>query len=202
MFAMGGRRPTGPKRPPGETREAVRALRQAGLTPQEIGRKLGISKGTVAYHMRRLDLPPDERFARRYDWTEIRAAYDAGLSLRQCRARFGFTAKSWYDAVARGDIVPRPTATPIEQLFVAGPRRNRHHLKWRLLRAGIKENRCEDCGLTEWRGKPLSMALHHVNGDGTDNRLVNIKFLCPNCHAQTPNYGGRNGHRRGRLSAG
>jgi hypothetical protein len=44
---------------------------------------------------------------------------------------------------------------------------------------------------------PLSMALHHVNGDGSDNRLENIKFLCPNCHAQTSNYGGRNGHRRG-----
>jgi predicted HNH restriction endonuclease len=43
------------------------------------------------------------------------------------------------------------------------------------------------------------MALHHVNGQGNDNRLVNLRFLCPNCHSQTPNYGGRNGHRRSRL---
>jgi hypothetical protein len=82
--------------------------------------------------------------------------------------------------VKRGDIVARPTATPVEELFVAGPRRSRHHLKWRLLREGLKENRCEECGLTEWSGKPLSMALHHVNGDGDDNRLENIRFLCPN----------------------
>jgi predicted HNH restriction endonuclease len=35
------------------------------------------------------------------------------------------------------------------------------------------------------------MELHHVNGDGTDNRLVNLKLLCPNCHSQTANWGGR-----------
>jgi hypothetical protein len=192
----------GPKRPPGVMREAVRSLYEQGFTQREIAARLEVTKSTVAFHVRRLDQPPDERFARRYDWTEIRLAYDGGLSYRQCRARFGFTSKAWYDAVARGDIIPRPTATPIEELFIAGPRRNRHHLKWRLLRAGIKENRCEECGLTEWRGKPINMALHHVNGQGNDNRLVNLRFLCPNCHAQTPNYGGRNGHRRNGGSAG
>jgi predicted HNH restriction endonuclease len=36
------------------------------------------------------------------------------------------------------------------------------------------------------------MALHHINGDGSDNRLENLALLCPNCHAQTPNFSGRN----------
>ena len=40
------------------------------------------------------------------------------------------------------------------------------------------------------------MQLHHVNGDGRDNRLDNLELLCPNCHSQTETYGGRNGHRR------
>jgi 5-methylcytosine-specific restriction endonuclease McrA len=84
---------------------------------------------------------------------------------------------------------------------VAGPKRGRYNLKLRLINAGLKENRCEECGISEWMGSPLSMALHHVNGDGRDNRLENIRFLCPNCHAQTPNYGGRNGHRRRPLVA-
>ena len=48
----------------------------------------------------------------------------------------------------------------------------------------------------EWRGKPLNAQLHHKNGDGADNRLENVAFLCPNCHSQTDTYGGRNGHRR------
>ena len=35
------------------------------------------------------------------------------------------------------------------------------------------------------------MALHHVNGDGSDNRLENLQMLCPNCHSQTENFAGR-----------
>jgi 5-methylcytosine-specific restriction endonuclease McrA len=58
--------------------------------------------------------------------------------------------------------------------------------------AGLKDERCERCGLTDWRGQPLSLALHHVNGDGADNRLENLQLLCPNCHSQTPNFAGRN----------
>jgi 5-methylcytosine-specific restriction endonuclease McrA len=42
------------------------------------------------------------------------------------------------------------------------------------------------------------MQLHHVNGDGLDNRLENLELLCANCHSQTETYGGRNGHRRKR----
>lgn len=52
--------------------------------------------------------------------------------------------------------------------------------------------RCEKCGLDEWRGSPLSLALHHVNGDRHDNRLANLQLLCPNCHSQTDNFAGRN----------
>jgi 5-methylcytosine-specific restriction endonuclease McrA len=72
---------------------------------------------------------------------------------------------------------------------------NRSHLKGRLLGEGLKQNRCEVCGLAEWLGRPLSMALHHVNGDGLDNRLENLQLLCPNCHSQTENFAGR-GRRR------
>lgn len=174
----------------------VGELLRSGHSQAETCRRLGVTKGTVAYHARRLGIPADDKCARRYDWHEVQAAHDAGLSMRECVARFGFCAASWAQAVARGSLVPKPVAMPIETLLVVGRRTNRSHLKSRLLKEGLKENRCEECGITEWRGEPLSMALHHVNGDGIDNRLENIRFVCPNSHAQTPNYGGRNGHRR------
>lgn len=88
---------------------------------------------------------------------------------------------------------------PLEDLLVAGrTTTNRTHLKQRLLKARFKESRCEICGITEWQGKPLSLQLHHINGDGHDNRLENLELLCANCHSQTDTYGGRNGHRRPR----
>lgn len=65
-------------------------------------------------------------------------------------------------------------------------------MKERLLRSGVKTGACEVCGLREWHGRPLSLALHHVNGDGLDNRLENLQLLCPNCHSQTVNFAGRN----------
>ncbi len=105
---------------------------------------------------------------------------------------FGFSTRSWDKAVKRGAVVARPRALPLEQLLTRGRSAGRYNLKLRLIAAGLKENRCETCGIDEWRGKSLSMSLHHVNGDGRDNRLQNLAMQCPNCHSQTPNFGVKN----------
>jgi hypothetical protein len=67
-----------------------------------------------------------------------------------------------------------------------------HKLKLRLIREGIFEHKCYDCGLTSWNGQPIPLELEHRNGNPRDNSLDNLTLLCPNCHALTATYRGRN----------
>lgn len=61
-------------------------------------------------------------------------------------------------------------------------------LKNRVLKAGLLEYKCSSCGISKWKDKPITLQLHHINGDNRDNRIENLTLLCPNCHSQTENY--------------
>lgn len=52
----------------------------------------------------------------------------------------------------------------------------------------LKPYKCEICGITEWLGNPITLQLHHINGNPLDDRLENLQILCPNCHSQTDSY--------------
>jgi 5-methylcytosine-specific restriction endonuclease McrA len=171
------------------TRDRVLELWSESRSQAEISRLLGVTKSTVAFHLRGVR-EPDPRFRRRYDWKAVQAYYDAGHSVNECVAHFGFSKQTWHAAKDRGDIATRPHAMPLEQLLSAP--RCRTHLKKRLLQAGLLQARCQCCGISDWQSRPLSLELHHVNGDGQDNRLENLMLLCPNCHSQTDSWGGRN----------
>lgn len=191
-------------RPRARTREEVSRLLQEGFTRAEISRRLSISKATVSYHARKLGHDTDARCSRRYDWSVVQAYYDEGHSVQDCVDAFGFSTASWYNAAQRGAIVPRPSETPIERLCTTGVERNGVHLRNRLVRANLKDERCERCGVDSWQGAPLGLELHHVNGDRLDNRLENLQLLCPNCHSQTDNFAGRKprpGRPRGQAAA-
>ena len=60
-----------------------------------------------------------------------------------------------------------------------------------MLKEGLKEHKCEICKQTEWLGKPIPLELHHINNVKNDLRIENLQILCPNCHAQTDNYRGK-----------
>ena len=65
-------------------------------------------------------------------------------------------------------------------------------LKLRLLREGIFNTQCSICLLKTWESKPIPLELDHINGDSSDNSLNNLRIICPNCHALTSNYRGKN----------
>lgn len=198
LRAPAQQRPEALEQPPADsvisyvrTREAVADLLAQDVAKCEIARRLGVSKATVSYHARRLGAEVDQRGARRYDWAAIQAYYDAGHSVDECRSAFGFSKQTWHAAKNRGAITTRPSAMPIDALCRKGVPRNRRHIRMRLIAAGLKQERCERCGCREWRGLPIPLELHHVNGDRDDNRLENLELLCPNCHALTENHSGR-----------
>lgn len=66
-------------------------------------------------------------------------------------------------------------------------------IKKTIISQGLLEYACYICSNEgEWKGQPLVLQLDHVNGDNKDHRLVNLRFLCPNCHSQTETFCGRN----------
>lgn len=98
-----------------------------------------------------------------------------------------FTGQAW----AKGRSAPT-TARPLDEILVENSTYNTARLRARLIKAGLKPAACELCGLQAWRGEPLPLMLDHINGEPTDNRLENLRILCPNCHALTPTWCARN----------
>ena len=65
--------------------------------------------------------------------------------------------------------------------------------RW-LLKCCIFEEKCAGCGNSEWQDKKIPLQLHHINGVWDDNRIENLQFLCPTCHAMTESFAGGNKH--------
>lgn len=128
------------------------------------------------------------------DWVAVQRYHDEGHPYHECRERFRFAAASWSKAIRRGELVSRPRAESLETILQKS--RSRCTIKRRLLLAGVLRNCCDECGLSEWRGRPLSIQIDHINGISDDHRLENLRMLCPNCHSQTETYGSKNKNKR------
>lgn len=99
-----------------------------------------------------------------------------------------FTGKGWNKGLK---FIPKP-AKPLSEILVENSNYQSYKLIKRLFKEGLKNKVCEKCGNTEWQGNPIPLELHHINGIHTDNRIENLQILCPNCHAMTDNYRGKN----------
>jgi hypothetical protein len=148
----------------------------------------------------------------RFSEADAREAIAASLSYSEALRRLGmrpaggnhrtlrkYAEEIWrirvdhFDPRAANQANLRHDPIPLELILVNGTTYSRRSLKRRLYAAGLKSRECELCGQGEtWRGRQMSLILDHINGVATDNRLENLRIVCPNCAATLDTHCGKN----------
>ena len=81
----------------------------------------------------------------------------------------------------------------ISEIFTINSRYPKHALKKIIMRNNLINYQCGECAIIDqYNNKSIKLQLDHINGINDDNRIENLRFLCPNCHSQTSTYAGKN----------
>lgn len=150
---------------------------------------------------------------RKWSEKDLRTAIASSTSKRQVLTKLGLVeAGGNYQQVGRyileykintshflgqrsnlGKIIPREPLYSLKEILVRNSNFQSHKLKKRLFSENIKNKKCELCGWAKVSvdGR-IPLELDHINGDHCDNRIENLRILCPNCHSLQPTHRGRN----------
>jgi 5-methylcytosine-specific restriction endonuclease McrA len=100
-------------------------------------------------------------------------------------------AKKWRTDFVT-NVLPKTNSLSTDRLFCENSTVDRKIIKSKILQLGLIEKKCSSCAITDtYNGLPISLQLDHINGTNDDNRLSNLRFLCPNCHSQTETFSGK-----------
>jgi 5-methylcytosine-specific restriction endonuclease McrA len=112
------------------------------------------------------------------------------VTVKRRISELGINIEHWADYTKNAHIA---TLTDHDKYFAKGTPHSGGHIRERILKFNLLPYECAMCGNKgEWQGKELRLQVDHKNGDHNDNQLHNLRFLCPNCHAQTDTFGGKN----------
>ena len=176
----------------------IKKLILEGCKSYEICKQLSIKPSTVSYYKSKLNLLKSTYS--KYNWKIINQELIAGKSLKELKLKYGFSTSALNLAIKTNKInrskVPTHRMTALEYSdYINGKKCSSNTarvLKRKLIKEG-KPEKCDNlsCGLTHWLGQKAPLQLDHIDGDPTNNRLNNLRFLCPNCHFLTPTWGNK-----------
>ena len=117
------------------------------------------------------------------------------ISLRRAIETAGLVTDHWRQGVYQPPL-------DLTEVLVADSTRSLSSFRTRIFAGGLLPERCALCGLgPQWQDRPLTLQIDHINGDRYDHRLENLRTLCPNCHTQTPTFGGKSTSKTPRRNA-
>jgi len=177
-------------------RELVRSLVAKGYSRKRVAEVTGFNSHTISDLMYKMNL---KQKYRKYDWSEVQLLLNEGYSRAEVCHKLLIPRRSLQEAITEGKVtlsVGKRTLKrySLEEYFASTKLHCTTNFKKRLIKEGALEYRCygDGCGISEWKGKALSLHLDHKDGNRRNNKIENIRFLCPNCHSQTETYGGKN----------
>jgi len=172
-----------------------------GFTIKKIAKTEEKSQTTVRYWLKKHSLTPNNWFS--FNENELRKAALESNSINQLLLKLNKnTSSNGYKLIKRAiikynidishfltqsekmKIIYREKGVSNDNLFTSNSVYSRTTIKKRILRDKLIDYKCVFCGQDDdWRGKKISLILDHINGINNDNRIENLRFLCPNCNA-------------------
>lgn len=176
----------------------IEELLNKGESWTKIAKIIGCHRQTVAYYSKKLKqgkkiiATKARKSPKLYNWIEIQEFYNQDNGYIKCKQKFGFSNNAWLFAI-KNKLIKVKTHQEIFEINLQKTNKLcSHTTKLNLFKYGFKIKKCEQCLLNEWNGKEIPLELHHIDGNKINNKRENLQILCPNCHAQTSNYGIRN----------
>lgn len=159
-----------------------------------ISKQLGCAKSTISYYAKQNGF--QKQIFNNLNWSEIQNDINNGLNQTNLRKKYKTTRATLLKAVKENKISdPRKKKRTLD-ILLSTKHKSRGILKKELFKQNLLKNECYECKLQPlWNNKPLIMHLDHINGINNDNRLENLRVLCPNCHSQTETYAGKNSYK-------